>query len=713
MISNKTFLLLFVLTFSIHLTGQEILTGLQYNDAVDNSYQKILNNLQLKSDLRTNDLPLVLPFFDDFETSNIFPNADVWKGKAVFINENFPFFPPNINAATFDALDSTGKVYKNAEWIPFQADILTSQPLRLDSVFSPLIKELSPKDSLYFSFFYQPQGYGDAPENWDTLMLEFSSFGANEFKKIDSVLVFGYEYLASELDTIRPGDTLFAPPGCNPDIFTIVYQNYSYYDQFPVACDSVFGPSTVWNRIWDANGMKLDTFRLKNEGKDFVQVMIPITDLKYFHNAFQFRFRNYASIANDIIPSWRSNADQWSVDFIYLNYNRNIGDTTYRRLTFSNRATSFLKNYQVMPYRQYRADAAINTMRLDFPMYISNMDNIEHNTNYKYTVQQVNGDFGFTYNGGNCNLPPFFESGFQSCVSCQKHACPPVQSAFNYDFSRDTTSYIINHYISDSSDANKIVDSASYTQGFYNYYAYDDGTPEFGYGLEPAGAQLAYQFKLSVADTLRGVQMYFNRVVEDANVNYFDLVVWKDNNGKPGEVAYVFSAQKPQWVDGLFHFYTYEFENPLILSGTFYVGWQQLASGSLNLGFDANNNSQNRIFYKIEQSWVNSNYEGSLLIRPIIGQNLILGVVEPGMEPISKKINLYPNPASTYFTFDSKIINPNSEATVYIYNVYGSLVSHLKIDTPRVSIESLNPGMYLVRIISSNHIFTGKLIIQH
>ena len=37
-----------------------------------------------------------------------------------------------------------------------------------------------------------------------------------------------------------------------------------------------------------------------------------------------------------------------------------------------------------------------------------------------------------------------------------------------------------------------LVDSTIYHQGFYNYYAYDDGTPEMGYGLEPAGAQLGY-----------------------------------------------------------------------------------------------------------------------------------------------------------------------------------------------------------------------------
>ncbi|HEY9116062.1 MAG TPA: T9SS type A sorting domain-containing protein, partial [Bacteroidales bacterium] len=602
----------------------------------------------------------------------------------------------------------------NAVWVPFEADVLTSQPIRLDSVFSPVAKVLKPADSVYFSFYYQPQGYGNAPEDWDSLVLEFSSRGPIEFQYMDSTLVHGYDYLASDQDTIKPGDTLYAPVGCNPEVRTVVYEYLTYDDAFMVACDSVFGPSTNWNKVWYANGMRLDTFQLKNGGKSFVQVMIPITDTIYFYDKFTFRFRNYASIANDIIPSWRSNCDEWNVDFVYLNYNRSESDTTYQMLTFSDRAPSFLKNYQVMPYRQYRADAAINTMRLDFPMYISNLDKIEHNTKYEYTVQQVNGNFGYTYNGGNCNLSPYYENGFQNCEACQKHACPAVQSAFNFDYTRDTTSYIIKHYISDSSESNILVDSAIYTQGFYNYYAYDDGTPEFGYGLEPAGAQLAYQFKLSVPDTLWGVQMYFNQVVEQANVNYFNLVVWRDNNGRPGEIAYTLPSQKPKWTnEGIYHFYTYEFEIPIILSGTFYVGWQQLSFGSLNLGLDANNNNQNRIFYKIEQNWINSGFPGSLLIRPIVGQNMILGTSEIEFEQMPPNLKLFPNPASTQFSFDKKVFGNNATANVFIYSVYGSLVIQQEVSSPSVNISNLSPGLYVVKISSDNKIFTGKLIIQH
>ena len=681
---RKTLVIFVLACYGLALPAQEILTGLQFNEAVKKEagkvsrQQKQTDNCGCRGEQKES--PLTLPFFDDFSTSHVYPDAARWSGhyQSVFINKDFPLYPPNAEAATFDAIDSSGSVYQNASWTPFEADVLTSKTIRLDSVFSPVVKALSPADSVYFSFFYQPQGMGNKPEPWDTLILEFSfPTGDTVFSHIDSVFVPVRLYLNSPSDTLRPGDTVYSPgPGCNPDIYMINFETLSWNDSIRVPCDSVMVPEIAWKKVWQSEGMSLDSFRIKNGGKYFVQKMIRIDSLKFLTDKFSFRFRNYASIANDIIPSWRSNVDQWNVDYIYLNYKRNAADTTYPALTFSQRAPSFLKDYESMPYRQYKADAPVNVLKPDFKMYISNLDNIEHNTNYIYKVKQVNGNFQYEYNGGNCNLPPYYESGFQNCeTSCgAAHACPPVQKAFNFDVSRDTTSYLIKHYISDSSESNNLVDSAIYRQGFYNYYAYDDGTPEFGYGLEPAGASLAYRFTLSIPDTLRAVQMYFNKTLNNANQQFFNLVIWKDNNGQPGEVIYKMPSQLPEWEDGLYHFHPYMIDKLLVLSGTFYIGWQQLTQGSLNIGFDANNIHNNMTFYKDETGWHNSIFPGSLLIRPVLGQDLILGTNEETTARISGKVSIYPNPAQSWFMIDPAGMLSDPEARITVYNVFGSLV---------------------------------------
>ncbi len=715
---RRAAILVFLLTALVYLNGQEIITGLQFNEAIRH-HVKELKEKGIDKKTTSAAQALELPFFDDFSNYNIYPDQNLWIGKSVFVSKDFPMFPTNAGAATFDAIDEKGAVYLDATWIPFKADEMTSQPIRLDSVFSPVIKELSPGDSLYLSFYYQPQGAGDEPESWDTLVLEFAQRGDTVFSRIDSITVPAYYWLENVNDTIKPLDTLWAPASeaCDPDIYMISRNFYTWDDLVTVPCDSVFGPDTIWKQKWYSEGMKLSEFQDKYN-RDFVQVMIPIysdpADSIYFYDSFQFRFRNYASIANSIIPSWKSNCDFWSVDYVYLNYNRNAGDTTYRDITFSQRAPSFLKDYQAMPYKQYRAGSTVSLLKSRFNMYMANLDNQEHNTSYEYHVQQINGDFGYSYYGGVCNLPPFDLFGFQNCnSSCgAAHACPPVNSAFNFDFSRDTTSYIIKHYISDSSETDILIDSLTFTQGFYNYFAYDDGTPELGYGIEPAGGLLAYQFDLTLPDTLQGIQMYFNKTLNSSNEIFFNIKVWRDNNGVPGEEIFSSESVKPKWSDHLYEFYPYMFEEPLIVTGTFYVGWQQQASGSLNIGFDANHDNKDKIFYKAQDVWYNSVFPGSLLIRPIIGKDLVLGEDEIDNTKTVGRLVLYPNPAFEYFTIDQSAISLDSQSQLSIYNLYGGLVHRQMGVRGKVNVAHLTKGMYIVRVKSDHKLYTAKILIN-
>ncbi len=696
---------------TINTFGQEFVTGISVNEKVAAINKKLIKTQKNCScSKHISKVHKTLPFFDDFSKTKTIPDTSLWIGRSVFINENFAFRPLNKGVATFDALDSTGNIYKNADYIAFPADVLTSVPLRTDSVFNPVKHKLTPADSLYFSFYYQPQGIANDPEPWDTLLLEFSYFtGDTVFSHVDSIWVSASTYLTNQQDTIKPFDTLWAPPGCNPNMYKINYQTITWGDWIQMPCDSVMVPERKWKEVWKTEGMTLDSFRNKY-GKNFVEVMIPITDPIYFYNGFQFRFRNYASIANDIIPSWKSNVDEWNIDLVYLNYNRNIADTTFRMLTFSERAPSFLKHYEVMPFRQYRADP-VNTLADEIHLYIANLDKVEHNTKYRYNVYNSDGTFYYGYDGGSCNLPPVYSYGFQNCnTSCgAAHACPPVQSSFSYNQSADTASFIIKHYISDSSQSNILVDSAIYGQGFYNYFAYDDGTPELGYNLEPAYAQLAYQFKLIIPDTLWGLQIYFNHTQNNANANYFNLKVWADNNGKPGELLYREDGEKVEWSNGIYAFYPYMFSKPIVVSGTIYVGFEQLQQGGLNVGFDANHDSREHIFYNVENNWYQSNFAGALMIRPIIGSNLILNVKKYDMIK-NQPLKVYPNPAGNILFFKLPGNDKYKTLKVQIYSLYGSVLENVEVDNNQINITGLNDGMYILRLFSGNKFYITKFL---
>jgi hypothetical protein len=686
--------------------AQEVLTGLQQNDLVRKLYQ------EQSSGNRLIDSPLTIPFKDDFSAVNVFPATHLWLDQNIFVNKDFSINPPNTGAATFDVLDATGSVYTHATVTPFIADYLTSRKIRLDSVFYPVNDKITPADSLYFSFFYQIQGRGDRPERFDSLILQFGyPSGELVFDFIDSVTLPVDTYLLmNQIDTIFPNDTLYAPEGCNQELYFVADRLMTWGDDVTVPCDTVLKPEIIWRNVWSVSGV-LITDTIIPRSDVFNQILIPITDTLYFVSDFQFRFFNYGSIASTVNPGNRGNVDQWNVDYIYLNKGRSKADSTYNVVSFSNRAPSFLKRYESMPYKQYRSNPT-NAVRPEFEINITNLDNVTHQTHYWYNVTQRNGSQYFGYDGGSCELLPYDLGGFQSCSSScgAAQACPVVNSLFALQAGIDSTSFTIRHFISDSTDGNNLVDSLLYQQGFYNYFAYDDGTPEKGYGLEPAGAFVAVQYNMSVPDTLQGVQLFFNRTLNNANYKYFDIVVWGDNNGKPGNILYRKERQHPLWSNDIYGYKMYTFVDPPIVSGVFYVGLYQSETGSLNIGYDAVNNSSEYTFYKIADQWEESQFTGSLMIRPVVGSNVFIGNEEL-RSTSDPSILIVPNPASGNLTIsldDSDNFIPES---IYLFDLSGRIIVNRPY-TPSMDVSFLESGMYFLQISGENRqIVTTRLMI--
>ena len=135
---------------------------------------------------------LVMPFYEDFSSTKIYPDPKKFSDKSVFINNSYAISPFTIGVATFDGLDKNGFLYSHGSSFAFFADTLTSREIRLDSVFLGTQHETTPADSIYFSFFYQPQGLGDKPEEDDSLLLEF--YAANQNKWIKQWAKEGMSY---------------------------------------------------------------------------------------------------------------------------------------------------------------------------------------------------------------------------------------------------------------------------------------------------------------------------------------------------------------------------------------------------------------------------------------------------------------------------------------------------------------------------------------
>ena len=653
-----------------------------------------------------------LPFFDDFSHSNTYPDSTKWTDNNVLVNDGFPLCPPSRKGATFDVLDADGKVYSYAISNAFIAEYLTSVRIRLDSIMEPEPRALTPADSIYLSFYYQPQGNGNSPEEQDSLVLQFGTtterqeFLFLDYQSYDIADIFA----EMQVDTLFPGDTIWASVGCQPGLFTLVTDTLTPMTQGSIAvpCDSVFTTvaDTTWYHIWSVPGQTLEDFMAENDGQYFKQVMIPITDLKYFRNDFYFRFYNYASIVGSSLPSNRSNEDNWSIDFVYLNINRTIDDTDYPMLTFSGQQPSFFNRYQSIPYRQYRINPYTFT-REYLDIDVANLDGIDHEASYYYTVQKIGGGQHYTRTVSPTTIPPYKTNGYLQCSEYESPACPNVGELFAISLDYDSVSYQISHYLYDSTANPPLVDSMVYRIGMYNYYAYDDGIPELGFGVRPAGGRFAVRFDVADFDTIQGVQLLFNHTLNDANNKYFDIVIWKDANGKPGEELYRLENQRPQWQDQIYRFSYYKFDKTVALAGAFYIGIEQRSDDLINIGFDTSIDNIDYNFVNTNGSWQQSSKHGSLMIRPVVGASYFIGVEENGPSTGSGAFVVYPNPVSNILHIESDI----DAGQLSIYDLMGRMVYQSEYQT-EVPVSQLNDGLYSLSIITSEgQVINQKFII--
>jgi hypothetical protein len=622
-LKSRSLLIVFFLTgLFLNIQAQEQLLGLNQNPTIQK--QQTFKSSQEKA--------VFLPFFDDFKQNEIYPNPSFWSDTYAYVNTSFQKLPTNLGVATFDALDENGEIYNHANSYGFIADYLSSNAIRLDSLANEN-RVLLVEDSLYLSFYYQPQGRGNAPESSDSLVLEF----------------------------------------------------YSGSDQ-------------VWYRIWSDEGMPLDSFYIENQTY-CKQVLIPITDsARYYHPDFKFRFYNYASLASSVQTSWQSNADQWNIDYVKLDIGRNRNDIYSEDLVFVNPPPSFLKNYRAMPYNQYKNDPTNSMTDSLHSIYISNLSALPYTAEYQYVISNQSLQDS-VYLGGAANINPFV---FESHSAFPRFKDPKVISFFSLH-NEDQMDYTITHTIQVLSS--KIGDTLVQKQSFADYFAYDDGSPEAGYGLSGSGNSAALRFKLNMPDTLTQVQFYFNPTVL-GNEDYFYLTVWESL--EPEVILYeeLVQVSTPADVSG---FISFDLDELVIVSNTFFVGFTQTSDKNLNIGFDLSFSPQESLFYDAGNGWYPSVFEGSLMIRPVFAK--YEGDIEPTIAIGEDEVRIYPNPLKSG---DLNVtVADGQNYSVYIYSLLGKLVYSTQFQE-RLNLDFLQEGVYLLRFENqvSGEVKSQKLIIN-
>jgi hypothetical protein len=590
-----------------------------------------------------------LPFFDDFSRGLRFPSSDIWRGRDVFVNTTYAINSKTLGVATFDAINSKGQIHYNASVTPFSADTLTSLSINLNY----------PADTtVYFSFYFQPQGYGNQPDIKDSLLLEFYDMGNDTWVGAWAAWV---DFSAKKL-----------------------YQNNKLLNK------SLIKQSDTLNRT-------------------FFLVHFPILDDRFLNDGFKFRFRNFASISpNSDIPGLRSNSDHWHIDMVYLNRNRAYNDTIVNDVSYSKPLRSILKNYESMPWTHFTSAArsAELTDPLGITIQYQNLGPMVWNVGRRFTLHNHSNGSITQITGGAENINPFQKISFTRNYIYDFVSAWADSAKFTY------SSYLITD-INPETEHLRWNDTIRFEQSFKNYYAYDDGSAESGYGVYGEGSQngrVALRFNSYKADKLAGVYMYFNRTFEDANEKYFKIAVWNEINGKPGSIIYEQTGVRPIFTDSLNRFTLYKLNEEVQLpAGNFYIGWIQTTTDMLNVGFDLNRVNNTKLFYNLSGTWLNSSFKGSLMIRPVFGE-LTENPTSNPVIPRENSFKIYPNPASDMFMVELE--SSITDCYIRVFNMVGQQVVLQRFDNQPINISRLPSGTYLVRLVSGSKIIgTQKLII--
>lgn len=432
------------------------------------------------------------------------------------------------------------------------------------------------------------------------------------------------------------------------------------------------------------------------DNSKWLQTMISIAEEQFLHANFQFRFRNIISPSSGGIIA--TNCDFWHLDYVRLDKNRNLNDTIIKDVAFTRPPNTVLADFSSIPWRHYTQYAAVEYGRVDF--YFTNHDNVtpQNITSY-YKVSSTTSSYADSVLIGANNYSAFEDVFISQPVN--RNLFPSTQA--------DTAEFLVETKITTSSIYPTYNKKAGRIHKFSNYYAYDDGSSENGYDVNVSGGQVAVKYETYIPDSLRGVYIYFNTTNDsDAASNFFNICVWANDGGLPGQLIYSKYGNSPV-IDNKFGMQYISFDSAIYMRETFFIGWSKSTPKHLSVGYDLNTTTLQKNYYNMGTSWLQSTYRGGIMIRPVFSQNKILDIDEQLNWSEENKPFIYPVPASEilYLSYPDHY----REWKVYVADIMGRIV-YEQIRPASINITRWLTGIYIATIENNREKYHVKLIIK-
>lgn len=577
-------------------------------------------------------------------------DKSIWVDRHVYINDGIAVKPPSIGVAVFDGINMKGMPYRHTPGARGVADYLTSKPLDLASYM--------PGDSVYLSFFIQPQGIGFEPQPRDSFVLEFKTPNSPEWKWVWSTRGSG----------VKPFQQIMIPL-VNNEWFVKGFQfRFKNYAGLNMNSDH-----------WLLDYVRLDSGRSKSDTliDDVTFITRAPSILLNYEQMPAHQFKQ-----SEINQKVNMESANLSAGLRWVSTEYNMYDE------FENLITTYPLSDEPGPYDT-------TEMRTYFP-------GERWNDNFRQSIPT----FAYVFDVQDPNCCPYQDSiKFNVRHILKNLTGGPGIGTVIYDSrpANDTVHRLqsfYNYYAYDDGEA-----EASMYLGLPGSIAYEfdlnypDTLRAIQMYFNPQDPDITvYSFRLSVWKTLA------NGATEDTL--YTQGSVRPQYNGIAPNQFTTYILERPV---------------PLP-AGKFYIGWKQFSQFYMNIGYDKNIDRSDKMFYKTSGEWQSfddlssTQYDGALMMRPVLGKSVnyndFVDIEEPETEATT--VSLYPNPSQGIFYYNIHSVH-NAAMDIHVLDIGGKTVfTGNSMVNPSIDLGHLGNGIYFARFTSKDktHTSVHKLILS-
>ncbi|MBF9140891.1 T9SS type A sorting domain-containing protein [Hymenobacter properus] len=477
----------------------------------------------------------------------------------------------------------------------------------------------------------------------------------------------------------------------------------------PVRLELYLKNSTnTWVRAWSYNSQRVRT--------GFRQQVMDLNQTQYLHGTFQFMLVASGNASD--------NSDNWNIDYVLLDRGRARGltDTTFVDVATgaglvgsspSGGLRSPLRRYTAMPVWQFNA-ATTSELSANLGVNLTNLELPTPPLSRPITVTGTVRDLtAGTTLGTWLQTPRLIVPNVRNAPQTGSAATVAVPATATPKRLRYTLTINTNGLDAPRATPN---DTISRDVDLNNYFAYDDGTAE-AYTQIPARSTgqaevLAYRFNLNQPDHVGGLRLYPVYTPADVSARPVTISVWNDDAGHPSATPV---ATKTATLPGTgplpsgLPYVEITFDQPVPVSGIFYVGFSQPSTGRfLSYGKDLNNYFPpgylwNRNYVGVWDSTRFVGPRGALMMRPVMTNNVTTATASARE---AAAYSLYPNPARGTV----RVEGPGF-ARATLLDALGRTVWEqpaAQAGQATLPLPTLPPGVYTVRLLLADGRTVGR-----